>query len=135
MSRSGYNDDCDNWDLIRYRGAVASALRGKRGQAFLREALAALDALPEKKLIKEELEEHGAYCTLGAVGKARGMDMAGVDPYDDWTVSRIFGIANSMAREIVFMNDECGPWKENPEARWLRMRNWIVGQIIEETKP
>ena len=22
MSRSGYSDDCDQWDLIRWRGAV-----------------------------------------------------------------------------------------------------------------
>lgn len=33
MSRSGYSEDLDMWDLIRWRGAVKSALRGKRGQA------------------------------------------------------------------------------------------------------
>lgn len=44
MSRSGYNDDCDGWALIRWRGAVNSAINGKRGQAFLRELVAALDA-------------------------------------------------------------------------------------------
>ena len=37
MSRSGYSDDLDNWDLIRWRGQVSSAIRGKRGQGFLRE--------------------------------------------------------------------------------------------------
>jgi hypothetical protein len=37
MSRSGYSDDLENWSLIRWRGAVASAIRGRRGQAFLRE--------------------------------------------------------------------------------------------------
>jgi hypothetical protein len=46
MSRSGYSDDHSEWDLIRWRGAVASAIRGKRGQAFLRELLVALDAMP-----------------------------------------------------------------------------------------
>jgi len=47
MSRSGYSDDCDDqWSLICWRGAVKSAIRGKRGQAFLKEMLAALDALP-----------------------------------------------------------------------------------------
>ena len=56
MSRSGYVDDmCDEWALIRYRGAVKSAIRGKRGQAFLREMLAALDAMPEKRLISGAL--------------------------------------------------------------------------------
>lgn len=52
MSRSGYADWCDdNWAMIRWRGAVASAVRGKRGQAFLRELATTLDAMPEKRLI------------------------------------------------------------------------------------
>jgi hypothetical protein len=56
MSRSGYTEECeDNWQTIRWRGAVKSAIRGKRGQAFLREMLAALDAMPEKRLIAGDL--------------------------------------------------------------------------------
>lgn len=56
MSRHGYTDSCDdNFALIRWRGAAKSAIRGKRGQAFLRELLAALDAMPEKRLIAREL--------------------------------------------------------------------------------
>ena len=48
MSRSGYSDDIDdNWAHIMWRGRVASSIRGKRGQAMLRELLAALDAMPE----------------------------------------------------------------------------------------
>lgn len=46
MSRSGYSDDIDQWDLICWRGAVASAIRGKRGQAFLLEMWKAMTALP-----------------------------------------------------------------------------------------
>lgn len=45
MSRSGYSEELDQWDLIRWRGQVASAIRGKRGQAFLRAMLAALSLL------------------------------------------------------------------------------------------
>lgn len=50
MSRSGYSDDYDfdNWQLIRWRGAVNSAINGRRGQAFLKELLTAIEALPEK---------------------------------------------------------------------------------------
>jgi hypothetical protein len=60
MSRSGYTEDCeDQWQLIRWRGAVRSAIRGKRGQAFLRELLAALDAMPEKRLIAGDLVFEG----------------------------------------------------------------------------
>ena len=63
MSRSGYDDydGCENpeWALIRWRGAVHSALCGKRGQAFLREMALALDEMGEKRLIADELEAHG----------------------------------------------------------------------------
>jgi hypothetical protein len=60
MSRSGYSDDCEDvlaWG--RWRGRVASAIRGKRGQAFLKELLAALDALPEKRLVANDLKVTG----------------------------------------------------------------------------
>lgn len=50
MSRSGYSDDCDDpLQEGRWRAAVNSAIRGKRGQAFLREALAALVAVMSVK--------------------------------------------------------------------------------------
>ncbi len=35
MSRSGYSDDCEQGDLIRWRAAVNSAIRGKRIDAAL----------------------------------------------------------------------------------------------------
>ncbi len=50
MSRSGYVDDIDNLALINWRGAVKSAIQGKRGQAFLRALVDALDAMPETSL-------------------------------------------------------------------------------------
>lgn len=90
MSRSGYDDNIDQWNLIRWRGAVASAIRGKRGQAFLREMLAALDALPERKLIARKLESRGEVCAIGAIGKARGVDMSNIDPEDHDTVAAKF---------------------------------------------
>lgn len=129
MSRSGYNDDCEPWDLIRWRGAVNSAIQGKRGQAFLKEMLAALDALPEKKLISRELEQGGAVCAIGAVGKARGIDMSDIDPEDTEVVAELFGVADAMAKEIVFMNDEYDWRTETPEARFIRMRRWIDDSI------
>lgn len=130
MSRSGYNEDVDNdWRAICYRGAVASAIRGARGQAFLREMLAALDALPEKKLIAGELEEHGAVCAIGAVGKARGIDMSKLDPDEPERVASTFGVAEALAREVVFENDEGCYVTETPEARYMRMRRWIEANI------
>lgn len=134
MSRSGYSDDSDdNWSFICWRGAVESAIRGKRGQAFLRELLAALDALPERKLIANELEvSDGAVCAIGAVGKARGVDMSKIDPEDMERVAGKFGIADALAKEIVWMNDEAGHWKETPEQRFERVRKWVACKIKSE---
>ncbi|WP_315833953.1 hypothetical protein [Bradyrhizobium prioriisuperbiae] len=145
MSRSGYSDDCDQWQLIRYRGAVASAFRGKRGQSFLKETLAALDALPVKRLVANELaapdliscshwgiHEGESVCAIGAVGRSRGIDMAKLDPEDAEAVAGTFGIAEAMAREIVYENDEYSR-SETPEARYARVRAWVVGQIIPTT--
>lgn len=149
MSRSGYMDDCgfdgpeEQWAHICYRGAVQSALRGKRGQAALREALAALDAMPVKELAKDSLQtEQGSVCTLGALGTVRGLDIMKLDPENWDAVAAAFGIAPAMVREIVFENDEnniLDRWdaahncwiRESPAQRWQRMRAWIAGQIRE----
>lgn len=139
MSRSGYTDDCDdNWQLIKHRGAVASAIRGKRGQAMLRDLLAALDALPEPKLIDGDLiREDGAVCALGALGKARGIEMSGLDPEDSDTVAATFNVATALACEIVYQNDEWGSYRkeESPETRFTRMRAWIASKIKPEPAP
>ncbi len=132
MSRSGYSDDCGGWDLICWRGAVNSALRGKRGQAFLVELRDALDAMPEKRLVADTLEADGQFCTLGVLGAKRGIDMSNIDAHCRETVSGAFGIAPAMAAEVVFENDECG-WNETPEQRWQRMRKWVDGHIKEVT--
>jgi hypothetical protein len=146
MSRSGYSEDLEQWDLIRWRGAVNSAIRGKRGQAFLREMLAAMDAMPEKRLIAHELAEPkyieighwGLHegpplvCAIGSVGEARGIDMSEIDPEDRETVANVFGISPAMVAEIVYENDECGHWKETPEHRFARMRRWVASLIKDE---
>lgn len=136
MSRSGYVYDCmDWWDLIRWRGAVASALRGKRGQAFLREMLAALDALPQPRLIMDALEDgNGEVCAIGAVGRARGIPMYDpeLDPHDREQVAELFGIAEAMAAEIAHVNDEHFR-PETPEQRFQRVRSWIEQQIRGES--
>lgn len=130
MSRSGYSDDndYDNWAAIKWRGAVASAVRGNRGQAFLKEMLVALDALPEKGLIAEELEFSGQVCAIGSVGKARGTNMSDLDPEDRDGVADRFGIAPAMAAEIAYMNDDAY-YEETPEQRFTRMRAWVASHI------
>ena len=129
MSRSGYCDDLDNWANIRWRGAVKSATRGKRGQSFFKELAAALDAMRVKRLIVNKLELEGEFCTLGVLGNARGLDMSEIEPEEPDQVSKGFNIAEALAQEVVFMNDEGTYFIESPEERWTRMRKWIESQI------
>ncbi|MDT4885349.1 hypothetical protein FQZ97_1215740 [compost metagenome] len=101
----------------------------------------ALDAMPDKRLIAEELEADGQFCTLGVIGAKRGLDMSGLDPDCRETVAQAFGIAPAMAAEIVFENDEndrmyirkpdgSSKWgRETPERRWQRMRDWVEANI------
>ncbi len=130
MSRSGYSDDCDGPELYLWRGAVERALKGKRGQAFLKEMLEALDGLPVKSLIDGDLAIDGAVCAIGSVGLKRGLDMYTLDPEDREAVGKAFGIAPAMAAEIMYENDEGVYYAETAETRFARMRAWVKDQII-----
>jgi hypothetical protein len=134
MSRSGYSGDCENVGL--WRAAVDRAIRGKRGQAFLRELLSALDALPSKRLIDDDLvREDGEVCAIGAVAVARKLDTSKLDAEDGDEVGKAFGIARALACELAYENDERQPgWLtiETPEERWTRMRAWVAEQIIPD---
>lgn len=128
MNRSGYSDDLTSWETILWSGAVKSAIRGKRGQAFLRELIAALDAMPEKRLIAEELvTEEGDCCAMGAVCKARGMDVSRLDPEECESVARAIGLSQAMVREIAYENDSCGDGRQ----RWQWMRKWAAANLVE----
>jgi hypothetical protein len=132
MSRSGYSDDCDGWALIRWRGAVTSAMRGKRGRDLLLELRDALDAMPEKVLIAHELvDAAGDFCTLGVIGQARGLPLKDIDPEDSDQVAKLFDIAPALAKEIVFENDEAAWYDETPQQRWTRMRAWVERSIAK----
>jgi hypothetical protein len=125
MSRSGYTDDYDEDGTGGlWRGAVRSAINGKRGQAVLREIASAMDAMPEKALAAESLvTAEGEFCTLGVLGAARGVDLARLDPDDSDQVAAAFGIAPALAREIVYMNDEYG----DDDYQWVKVE--ICGPI------
>jgi hypothetical protein len=130
MSRAQYSEDIDGWGLIRWRGAVAKAIKGKRGQAFLREMLIALDALPDKRLIAHELEKDGEVCAIGSVGKARGIDLSTVDPEDYGGVAATFGVSQALVREIEFVNDDWLGYRETPEQRFQLVRSWVAKHIV-----
>jgi hypothetical protein len=133
MSRSGYVEDCDYVNL--YRSTVERAIKGKRGQAFLKELAEAMDAMPEKRLITSELiAESGEVCAIGSVCKARGLDITNVDVYNPDDVAKLVGISKSMAAEIEYFNDEHGSHDETLEQRWTRMRNWVEKQIVSSPR-
>lgn len=136
MSRAGYSDDLGQQELARWRGAVESAIRGKRGQRLLREMRDALEQLPERRLISGELEASdgsGCVCALGAVGRVRGIDMRHLDPENRYQIAAYFDIAEALAAEVVYENDEGSRfWNETPEARWGRMHAWVVENIKGE---
>ena len=137
MSRSGYSDDCDGeMPLELYRQAVHRATTGYRGQHLLKKLLAALDAMPERRLIAGNIkDESGQVCALGALdANAPKYD---ADDYDDADhprkLAEHFKIAPALASEIVYMNDEYDSWSlrnETPEQRWTRMRAWVEQQIV-----
>lgn len=132
MSRSEYDGECGGWDLICWRGQVASAIRGKRGQAFLRELVEALDALPAKRLIAHDMINYGgAVCALGSVGKKRGIDLRPLNSTYNEHLAEIFGIAHQLVREIEHMNDEAF-YYNSPEMRWQHMRDWALKNIKEQ---
>lgn len=137
MSRSGYVDDLDPWPLIKWRGQVTSALRGRRGQRLLRDLIAALDALPEKRLIEGAFEQDGEFCALGAAGRLRGIDLSDLypDEEDAERVAERFDVAHQLVREVTFVNDEDGPPRETPERRFQRVRSWAVKQLLDASEP
>lgn len=139
MSRSGYVDDggCDYnnaWALNKK--SIDRAIQGKRGQDLLHAMAAALDAMPVKELVAEKLvTDEGAVCALGAVAVACKIDVSGLDPEDSDAVAKKFNIAPSLAREIVFQNDDdfgyLGRSGETPAQRWTRIRKWVGEQLTQ----
>ena len=162
MSRAGYSDDCDILVLGRWRGQVASAIRGKRGQAFLRRLIEALDAMEDKALYAVGGDD-GLFaeydtchpCAMGALALHLEMkDPLNIDGTDHEHTAGKFNIAHQLMREVEFENDECGmglqvpnpDWREGmpaymrtmwgpetPEERWRRMRAWCARNLKEVT--
>lgn len=137
MSRSGYHNETeDYWQWICWRGAVKKAINGKRGQAALKIMLEALDALPEKKLIKNELiTPAGEVCAIGSMAPCYGINLVDIDPEDNEKLAEIFNIAECLVQEIEFINDEFRSWsimEATPEARYEYVRAWVVSHIKSE---
>lgn len=141
MSRHGYTYDLDPLAMGRYRGAVQSAIRGKRGQKLLRDLKEALERMPVKRLCKSafEVSPEGDVCALGAVARNRGVDMTHlnrlvrIDENDSDSIreaaAKLFDVAECLAAEVMFQNDDI---TSSPENRWEYVYSWVCSEILED---
>lgn len=144
MSRSGYSDDCENMEL--WRAAVERAIRGKRGQKFLKELESALLALPEKKLCSYDVADpvSGEVCAVGAVALKRKLDKGAdraaalkeiAEKFPEGCEAEElcdeFDIARALAKEITFINDEDSP--SDSCKRYESVLQWVREQIKAQT--
>lgn len=141
MARHGlHEDDGDDWLAFgRWRGAVMAAIRGKRGQAFLRELADSLDAMSVKELVAGELQdEDGCHCALGVIGERRGLNVAGMDVDDYDAIADALNVNAKIAQEVMWENDEtfcdweyvrvliCGPMRPpfyEPQHGWVQEKH------------
>ena len=139
MSRTWEGESDNPLDWGRYEAAKRSTLRGKRGQVFLRELVAALDALPQPELSEGALGDRrtGCVCALGAVALAQGESFADLAQDDgNWSpdeAAEWYSISPTLANEIISANDG---WRDGNtvdvrRSRWRHVRAWAVRHLIE----
>lgn len=159
--RIGYSEDEDYpGQFGLWQGNCARSLKGKAGQATLRELEAALLALPSKRLIAKSLvDAHGEVCAIGALAEFKGEitdDMIGQGEYDMEAIGIELGMPRLVAWKIVEMNDlqfsgqdllfAEGPYRwpaeqpyayveVTPEQRYERMLAWVREQLSTEVQP
>lgn len=131
----GRGCDYDGDDAVSeglWNRRLALATRSKRGNERLREIAAILDAMPEKRLITEALTLEGDCCFVGAVCKARGVQIPEgyCDIFDTADAGKRAGIPWTLAWEMATANDE--KWgRLTPEERWKAARAWIDEQLAQ----
>ncbi len=117
-----------------YRQAVENAIKGKKGQALLKDLEAALLGMAKKRLISGVLCKEGEVCALGALAVYRGK----LDPFTesliDADATEISGWArsvlkatDSLSTEIQWENDAVDG--ETPEECYERVLRWTRAQL------
>jgi hypothetical protein len=135
-----YGGDFESWMEGQDAGALKSAIKGRRGQRFLQDLLAALDSLPEPELSAGALEDEttGCCCAFGAVRRFRGESSVPLwfDPMDEDVdphhLAELFDVSQRLAWEVVVVNDTyCGN-NNSPgdrRRRFKEVREWAVRNI------
>jgi hypothetical protein len=142
MSRSGYSEDYD-YDSGGappefYWQALDNAMRGKRGQALLRDIAAGMDAMEHKVLVKGFLRDGGAFCMVGVATNVRNVNLEDIPDgelfeqdagYWITKLARRLNVAQCVIASLIWQNDEFGAPNESPAGRWRRIRSWIDVEI------
>jgi len=107
------------------------SLRGREGQAELRELREALLALPDKRLIHGSLiDAEGEVCAIGAYAQRKGLDLSTFDPEDETDkVGIIAGMPKMVAWKVVEMNDMELHSRFTPEERYRLMLQWVESKL------
>lgn len=121
------------------------SLKGKKGQASLRDLEAALLALPSPRLIAGELQNKaGEVCAIGALAKFKGHECPivayGLDEFGDTEIDPIdvesatidlaktLGVPRMVAIAVAAENDAA--WvKLDSEQRYQRVLAWVRQEI------
>ncbi len=132
MSRIPEGEYDDEDSQRRYALQCANLKRqinGKRGQAFLRELLGALEALPEKALIEGHVSAAGMVCTFGALALKRRTDAG----------EQREAVLADLESVVVHLRDEDGDEPEDYEPMWewaereLAAPSHLAWHIVELT--
>lgn len=140
MSRLYWDDDFDPQEEGLLQGWLKSAIQGRRGQQFLADLVAALDALPAPELISGALEdsETGCCCAFGAVRRHRGAERVpiGFDPEEeDVTPDYLagpFNVSKTLAWAVVEENEDTSTSNtlEARRRRWESVRAWAMSNLL-----
>jgi hypothetical protein len=140
MSRIGISDDEEfPGQFGLWQGNCQRSIKGRVGQAALRELEAALLALPQKRLIAGELEDsEGEVCALGALKRYKGVAEVKAEP--EWEMEEVgveLGMPRLVAWKVVALNDDEFDWRApiSPEERYEKVLTWVRKQLIEPSQP
>ena len=148
MSRVTVNEDMGLGENELWAANAERAIKGRKGQKFLREVEQALLALPEPRLIAGSFCLGGEVCLMGAAAVQRRID-AGMDRADALTEveesfggerdddgacvgRRELGLTFVLAWELAYLNDgdEYHGSNWTPEERYTRCLAWVRERII-----
>lgn len=147
--RIGHSEDEDypgQFEL--WQANCRRSLKGKAGQAALRELEAALLALPDKRLIANKMiDREGDVCAIGALAKHKGRDLlAEPNVYEDGEfdgdgemeeIGMELGMPRLVAWKVVAKNDiEIDGYYETlpGPARWYGDRPQVYVPVTPEAR-